>query len=446
MMSSSAPGYRSVRFGDGDDEDTDIPPRLHPVILKTVQNMYRTLAPSERVPARLDGWYHSAILYYRIDPISIKLVVVEGDNTPTFVMPETRFELVTTAASIPGVMPESYLEDAFAEGRGRLPEDMSADFQVVRAWVLADIECRGLNKPAAVAARAAEKVKKQKATAEDWEKRLKDFYERVGIDKPIPKSNQRSCPKCYTVLQTCTGCRIICCIQPECVSEVDDAKGCVKHPKTVYCGKCRNKLSKTLPELMNCLDCSRTYCRVDFSWCIAPPTSTSPTSHSPDAAPKPTTTASSESAGTRLHEPKAICPARCGAEDSGLRCCNPKCWSVEPGGTLANLLPRTLCSDCGPKWDGESCAGQHLWLCGSCSLPANMPANMRECDSDTCELFSCDRCKSTRIDGKTVCANCQVELGEDAEEYEEEEEPDAACTQCGLWLCGPCSAGPSAEY
>jgi len=85
---SDAPGYKSVHFGDA-NECNDGPPRLRQAILKTVQNIYRELAKDELPPLDLDNWHHSAILSYQIEPVSILLI--EGDNGGTFVMPETRF-------------------------------------------------------------------------------------------------------------------------------------------------------------------------------------------------------------------------------------------------------------------------------------------------------------------------------------------------------------------
>ncbi|KAJ6572101.1 hypothetical protein B0H19DRAFT_1065080 [Mycena capillaripes] len=166
MSPTDAPGHKSVRFGDADDDDNEGPPHLRPAILKTVQNIYRQLAKAERPPLDLDNWYHSALLSYRLDPVSITLVVIEGENSPMFLMPEARFELVTAYSST-GENPRGYLEDMYGGKQETIPANISDDFQPVRNWVMADINNRELNKPDAVAARAAAKAKKEKAVAED---------------------------------------------------------------------------------------------------------------------------------------------------------------------------------------------------------------------------------------------------------------------------------------
>ncbi|KAJ7098254.1 hypothetical protein C8R44DRAFT_748116 [Mycena epipterygia] len=370
--SSNASGYKSVRFGDSHDNENEGPPRLRSVILKTVQNIYRELAKTERPPLDLDNWYHSAILSYRIDPVSITLRIVEGENSPIFIMPEPRFELVTDG----GENPRGVLADLITDKRKTLPAKINADFQVVRDWVAADIKRRGLDKPDAVAARAAAKAKKAKAAAEDWQQKFK----------------------------SCTGCRIICCVKPGCVSEIDGATGCMRHPRTVYCLACRDKLaSKILPEIMECPDCQGTYCRADFSWCIG-----------------------------LLSSPDDSTPGCRG----GRPCCNPQCWSTETGGALDGLNPRAICTDCAEEFEGEKCAGNHLWLCPQC-FSDNPPTNtIRKCEE--CGTYSCTDCDAGEIEGTRTCAECKAV-------FDEIDPEDPGCVKCGVWVCDSCESAEE-EY
>ncbi|KAJ7512437.1 hypothetical protein B0H11DRAFT_1951204 [Mycena galericulata] len=416
---SNGPGYKSMRFGDAYDEYNDGPRQLRPAILKTVQSIYRELAKDQRPPLDLDNWYHSAVLSYEIDPVVITLLVVEGENSDTFVAPQTRFCLVTDV----GANPRGSLEDEFGGKPGRIPANISADFQPVRDWVKADINARGLNRPDAVAARAAINAKKAEAAAKDWENRLKTFYERVGIDKPVPTTPQRQkrCPKCKYELQSCGGCRIVCCIKPGCVSGVDGATGCMKHPHTVvYCLACRGKAPKrNLPEIMECPDfCKGTYCRADFSWCIgriSPPNETATT-------------------GIRSHEPKAVmCPKQC---RYGRICCNPQCWSMETGGNLDGMGSRAVCLECGE--DGRYCAGKHTWVCPECVEIGAAADTVRACDDTECPLFACDACHSRRGED-VICVNCKGAARDGEDSGSDDFEP-STCRKCGLWMCESCEA------
>ncbi|KAJ7718690.1 hypothetical protein DFH07DRAFT_973197 [Mycena maculata] len=376
---SNPPGYESMRFGD---EDNDGLPALHPTILKTVQNIYRELAKDEHPPLALDNWHHSALLSYELDP--------------------TRFCLVTDG----GAAHRGYLEDCFGGKPERVAVNIDAEFQPVRDWVRADINARGLNRPTAVAARAAAKTRKAQATAKDWEDRLKIFYQRAGIDGPVPPApnRQKRCPKSTWDLQSCAGCRIVCCVKPECVSGVDGATGCMKHPHTVYCLACRAKApGKNIPELMECPDyCKRTYCRADFSWCIGRLSSED----------QDNTDVPSDST-TRAHGPKPVmCPKHCSFART---CCNPRCWSAE-NGPIDGMAPRAVCLDCGKG--GQYCAGKHLWLCEECVAIAP-PA-------DT----------SLKKAKPFASAADRILMIDDDEEIDESW--SSICEKCALWMCESC--------
>ncbi|KAJ7753721.1 hypothetical protein B0H16DRAFT_1543783 [Mycena metata] len=472
---------KSVCFGSANENENDGPPHLRPVILKTVQNIYRVLAPTESPPAAeqhdLESWYHSAILSYRIDPVCIKLVVVEGnlDLPIVAVTPENRFRLVTGEAE----NVRDYMEDLFLSTRERIPTSISVDFQPIRDWVLADIK-RSATSSLLFRKLAKNKRDTEMTISDDWQRKLNAFYERMGIAKPVYTGRtareiqlQRYCPKCkYHPLQSCTICRIICCVKTGCeISERDGAKGCMKHPSTVHCGDCRVKLSINPPDVVECPECRDTYCREDFSWCIGRISpSTGAASHS---------TATTSPSPIRDHEPKPVlCPSQECFDSQyypASRCGNPQCWSKADGaGIPVDLIPRAVCADCGSSNYGRWCAGKHLWLCDECSSEgSDLTAKfMRRCSE--CWRYSCDNCvegdasascadcgadyldehaegceacrtcqrsESGRNDGERNCAECGGQPEEDPEE--DLEYLEKACTKCGLWVCGSCLTGRS---
>ncbi|KAJ7150943.1 hypothetical protein C8R43DRAFT_1107351 [Mycena crocata] len=282
------------------------------------------------------------------------------------------------------------------------------------------------------------------------ESRLEAFSKRVGkvwpsYDSYVPSSlplfeGRLSCPgtiakwgfdfRCSSSLQTCVGCRAICCIKPGCdAAAADSASGCTDHPAMVYCGPCRTRLKPNIPQLAICPDnCGETWCREEFSWCIGRRALSKELPLEPPTTP-------------RLHPPKpSLCPRDCTREYACIdplprECCVTTCWSRETGGSLTGMASRAICEECVYKRSGSECLGKHQWICDDCKrLPGPSPP-LQFCIE--CREYLCPHCIPGDQNG-WKCVQCEEWRHEDQGE-------DEPCKKCQRWICRSCAADPDPD-
>ncbi|KAJ7272864.1 hypothetical protein C8J57DRAFT_1225195 [Mycena rebaudengoi] len=393
MADSNLPGYKLLRFGSA---GADPLPEMAIHILHTIQALYHEHAADERKPTALD-WEHSAILSYHVDPVTINFLAIEGDNSPMVLIPQPRFKLVVTFDQ--DRKPRYFLED-YSCASIKITAKIRTSFQPICTWVHSDIASRELLLPAAVAARNT-------ARAEDMQRRLEEFYTRVG-ERPFEMSeylrNNPSCPSrefhaSEQRLYTCASCRIFCCLEPNCpLAAVDGAKGCMAHLQTIYCRRCSEREKPKLPDLFTCSECQKTHCDREIgSWCIG--RSGRPRSPvditGPDAA--------------HIHAPKPFCNL---CSSGYIECCAERCWSKNSNGALSDMVSRRICKDCFKKWEGDFCIAKHQWVCPRCL-------------SDPSSASSVE-CISSRQGSTIVCAGCEEQDDKDDSDEEVARESGSA--------------------